>query len=114
MFKLVVIVLLVIIALSVNQSANNQTLTEQDKHQLFVQKQEQAKIEKEKQVAIKQEQLQKQKEMELFKSKSFSELKTPEDKFRWFTIHAEKLVIFLLLGFVFLMIFNKLRHNERY
>lgn len=111
MFKFVVVILLVIIALSVNQAANNQSLTEQDKHQLFVQKQKTEKLENEKQAAKEQEQLQNKKEIDILKSKSFSELKTTEEQARWIVLKSDKPMIILIFGFFCLILINKFRQN---
>lgn len=111
MFKLIVVVLLALIALSVIQVANNQSLTEQDKHVLFIKKQEAEKTENAKQAERQKEKLQHDANMVALKSKSFSELKTTSEQMQWVGLKSEKAMIILVAGFFFLMLFNKFRQN---
>jgi predicted PurR-regulated permease PerM len=111
MFKLIVVVLLTLIALSVIQVANNQSLTEQDKHTLFIKKQEAEKIENNKRTEKEKEKLQLDANMAALKSKSFSELKTTSEQMQWVGLNSEKVMIILVAGFFFLILINKFRHN---
>lgn len=110
MFKFIVVILLVLIALYVADIANNQSLTEQDKHQVFVQKQEAERQYNEKLKAKEQEKRQKEAETDALRIKTFSEVKG-EDKAQWLLLKAEKPMLFLIVIFFGLMLVQKFRQN---
>ena len=110
MFKFMVVILLVIIAISMADIANNQSLTEQDKHEVFVQKQEAERQHNRELKEKEQVKLQKESEINELRAKAFSEVKE-EEKAQWLLLKAEKPFLCLIVVFFCLMLLQKIRQE---